>query len=229
MAQAPPVPEPPPSEFGPRDELDALLKEYESVRGQADQALMGQLQALALGVAATAVLIAGVGALWAEAPLVASFALMLVVPGFAYFVLLVWATEIKKSLRASSFLRIAESRINSYLSGSPSPVLTWESHGHRYGNIIPYYLSIAISWGAMAVASFAFGALRFERLASSRHGYQWNPWWPVPIGLLILGLPAAVSMLFVIREIRTNKAERPRPAADLPGSGASGSSESTRS
>jgi hypothetical protein len=99
--------------LGPAEELNVLLQQWISVRQQGDGGLSGQLSALSLGIAAISVLIAAVGAIWTKAPLAACAGLMAVVPPVADFVLLVWATEIKKTLRASSFLRlVAEPRVN---------------------------------------------------------------------------------------------------------------------
>jgi hypothetical protein len=209
--------DPPPGEddvgqsLGPRDRLDALLQEYSTVRAQADQALGGQLTALSVGFAATAILLAGVASLWSKAAIVACIGLMAAIPGAFFFVLLLWATEIKKTLRASSFLRrVVEPAVDDLFAGQP-PVLRWERNGYAYGRLVPYYLTIAGSLIAAAWATYAAGAVRFETL--HRDGVLWFRGWPVVIGAITVLAPTAVAVLSLRAETRANLAER-KPVED---------------
>lgn len=192
--------------LGPRDLLDVLLAQYTSVRSEGTQSLAAQLSALSLGIAAIAVLVTGVGTIWQRSPLIASVGLMTMVPGVSYFVLLVWATEIKKTLRASSFLRLfAEPHINALFRGREP--LAWERDGYKYGNIASYYWTILLSLASFAAISFSVGVFKFERLASHRHGWLWSDWWPIAFGVLVAApLPAIVH--HVCHETRLNFGER---------------------
>jgi hypothetical protein len=194
--------------LGDRDLLDVLLAQYVSVRTEGYQSLSGQLSALSLGAAALAVLITGVATVWAKAPLIASLGLMTVVPATAYFVLVIWATEIKKTLRASSYLRrVAEPGINRLFPDEESGPLTWEGEGYHYGWIVPYYVTIALSLVVVGCLSFAFGAFKFEHAAPKHPSWMWSDWWPVVFGCIAV-TPAVVGIVYIVREIDANLRER---------------------
>jgi hypothetical protein len=191
-----------------REMLDTLLQQYSSVRAEGTQALSGQLSALSLGTAALAVLLAGVASTWTKAPFVSCVGLMAVVPGATFFVLLVWATEVKKTLRASSFLRReSEPRINALFVDHPA-VLTYESTGYRFGPIIPYYVAIAASLPVFAWFCYAAGTIRFERLNAEQLSGLSDSWWPAVFGVAFVLVPTVIGTTIGLREIRTNVSER---------------------
>ena len=92
---------------------------------------------------------------------------MAVVPPVALFVVLVWATEIKKTLRASSFLRrVVEPRINAMFPTSQG-VTTWETEGYAFGRIVPYYVSIAGFLIGLALVSYTVGVVKRASAATT--------------------------------------------------------------
>jgi hypothetical protein len=136
---------------------------------------------------------------------------MAVVPPVALFVVLVWATEIKKTLRASSFLRrVVEPRINAMFPTSQG-VTTWETEGYAFGRIVPYYVSIAGFLIGLALVSYTVGVVKFERIRGGHHGWLWSSWWPIVFGIGV-GILPAIALSFIVREARLNISERGKPS-----------------
>ena len=134
---------------------------------------------------------------------------MTIIPAVSYFVLLVWATEIKKTLRASSFLRnVSEPRISQMFPNADYQPLTWERVGYTYGRVTTYYLAIAAALVSFALIAFAVGAFQFERLSGHAHGWLWSGWWPISFGCLVIAVPVSAIRHYVRHETSLNFGER---------------------
>jgi positive regulator of sigma E activity len=104
--------------------LTAVLAEYQSLRTESLQAQRAQQTILQYGMTGVAILI-GL-ALQLEAELLAILLLLYMVPLLTIVIIIVWFTEIFRSIRAGNFIAALEEKVNRVLGGN-ALALEWES------------------------------------------------------------------------------------------------------
>lgn len=198
-------------------EVRLLLEEYRTLRAEVIAAIQSQHQALGYGIAALALFLVAVAQIWKGSPLVASFALIVLIPGGIFFVVAVWGTEVTRMTRVGFYIgQYLEKEINrasnlevqlnwdSWLLGpsgnNPSKehqagpnLRTWwrlktpKEHRLRWN-----YTCILLILAFLTIASFAIG---FGRLVQHEH---WGPARAISafavMATVFLGFPFAIAI-----------------------------------
>jgi hypothetical protein len=106
--------------------LDSALAEYEALRAEVLATLRAQQAILTFGTAALGVLAAGAFNVWDDAAVVA-IVFLGVTPLLSGIVLVIWAGEYVRRLRAGAHLKQLEAIIRDGIPGTPEGVMAWEA------------------------------------------------------------------------------------------------------
>ncbi|MCA1710122.1 MAG: hypothetical protein LC789_00175 [Actinobacteria bacterium] len=178
--------------------VQLLMEEYRTLRDEILASISAQQAALTFGGAAIAIL-AATGTSLRKDDIGSSIPIFLVlIPFVCYFALNTWLAEVIRMLRAGSWLRRIERRVNRHVSleGHDCPLLFWENWAHTADqeNVEQMHLlSIAGGYLLIAFASTALGcADLFRRTWDKGSRFDVTNWL-----LVMLAFGALVLLVFV--------------------------------
>lgn len=169
-----------------RPEINLLLEEYRALRQEVAAALQAQHSVLSWGIAALALLVIAIADAWDKTPTLISAALMTILPGGIYLLLVVWGMEVTRMTRAGAYVAgYLEPRINS-AAELADPTLVWEQwlalpeakpasqrfrewivrKNSRSRNLWFSHAAIVAIFAFLAATSWGVGAYRFHDLAT---------------------------------------------------------------
>ncbi len=171
--------------------LDAMLKQYETVRAESIAAIGNRLTVMNFTFAALSVMTAGLLTRQVSDALAGVIAIVFV-PQFGKAGLLVWLGEHERSQRAGRYLRALEVRIcaavgqdtlgwETWLERQPAPTGRESSLHMRYPYIAVVVLLVGVGW-----AGEALGVYLLAHATSHRPGSPWSIVIPVAAGAACL-------------------------------------------
>lgn len=199
-----------------------LMEEYRTLRGEILASIAAQQAALTFGGAVIAILVAA-GTSLREDNLGSSVAIfLLLIPLTSLIALNIWLGEILRMLRAGSWVRHIERRVNRHasLDGHDCPLLFWENwaHGSNMDNVEKLHLkSIAGGYLLLALASIGLGT--FDLFSLHGNGDSWRAGTNIVLGSLV-AVVLGVLVAFAARtwavyrradEFRTGEPHEGRP------------------
>lgn len=142
--------------------ITVALAEYGALREEILASMQMQHSALTLGTTTVGVLFAAGVTIW-DKPLLPGVIFLVLLPVFLSLTMLVWAGEVARMFRASTYLRTVESLVNVRLG--PEPALRWESwltirqtSGRTAHSLLsPTYVAVWVLFACMYVISVAIG------------------------------------------------------------------------
>ncbi|MCX5894007.1 MAG: hypothetical protein NTW80_13775 [Deltaproteobacteria bacterium] len=151
----------------------AAIEEYKTLREESVTSISRQQQIVSIGRATIGVLLLAACNNW-EKPLVPEIILLLFLPIITYLFFLIWIGEVMRMLRAGSYLRNIENKINDKFQGmGMDKPLTWENwlveQGYRNRIKIQY---VAISFLFIFISIFSIIIGRFKIIYTKPHPLQ---------------------------------------------------------
>ena len=177
------------------DRLSAVMEEYKTLRQESLSAIDRQERLLASGTAVSGVVL-GLGATASPGSSVSVVLLLVLAPGLAWLVTIMWLGEVERMVRAGAYVSVIEQRVNSDLGGD-APALGWESFLRREApggrRILWVYRSVfGILW-FIAVAAGVVGCL-----GVAKHSAVWT----VVAGVLVAVVLFSLLCFYVGSEMR---------------------------
>ncbi len=203
------------ADIGPKDQLDVALQQYETVRQESLGSMTHRTQIVSLGLATVGALVAGLLAfhggkepvtVWAD---IAVFAFA--APLVSLFALFMWLGEVRRMMRAGSFLWSLELVINEKFAkalGKASRPMGWESaylRGIRDRQNQQMQYPYVVVFGTLILVAFVGIGVA---LAIARHNRNVAAHWTA-VGLAgISFLSAAYAALEMFRILKLTKHDK---------------------
>lgn len=158
------------------DIIDIMMKEYETLRQESMDSINNRSHIVSFGLASIGILAAGFFS--SETALGLPFSVCLVfsyaIPAVSILVLYIWLGEVERMMRAGSYLRELEARINKLID-RPDPTLQWEQWLRTSHTQMTYpYLVVIMLFLGLTFGGPLIGIVLSQAPALSR-------WWTLAV------------------------------------------------